>query len=643
MATSVSGVSNIDVNQIVSQLMTVERQPIAVLDRKETALQTKVSAYGALKGALSVFQGAMQSLQLASKFTSNVVGSSDVSVASASASTTASAGTYDIEITKTATSQVMKSAGIASETAASSTGAITIQVGGGSIKTVTIDSSNNTLRGLRDAINDADAGVQASIVNDGTAYRLVLTANESGAAKTIALTNGLAAGDLKDALDGMAQARPAQNAEFTVNGVAVSSASNTVTTAITGVTLNLAKAGTSKVTVSRDTGQATGAVQSFVKAYNDLQSTVSSLTRYDAATKKAGVLNGDTGMTGLLSTIRSMMGESLTGLSGQYRQLNDVGVAFQKDGTLALDTAKLATALKNAPKDVAALFARQGTSDNALVEYGSSTAATIAGDWQVDVTTAATRAAAAATNPPAVSTVIDASNETFSVKINGASSGTLTLAHGSYTPAQLATLVQNTINGAPAFSSAGTEVLVSLDGGNLKIESQTYGSTSGVSEVTGLAASALGFDGSETASGDDVAGTFTRAGTSYTALGSGQTLNGPTGGDAEGLSLKYTGSAAQLAAGIDATVKVSEGHAARLAKLVEQALGTKGIVSTRTDSLNTSIRDIGARRDAMNTRLERVEKQLRAQYVALDALMSRMNTTSSFLTQQLASIPSSSN
>jgi flagellar hook-associated protein 2 len=641
MATSVSGVSNIDVNTIVSQLMTIERQPITALDKKETTLQTKVSAYGALKGALSLFQGTMSSLQSASKFTSTTVGSSDTSVITATAGTTASPGVYDVDVTKTATSQVMKSAGVVSDTAASSTGAITIQVGGGSIKTITIDSSNHTLRGLRDAINDADAGVQASIVNDGTAYRLVLTGAKSGTANTIAVTNGLAAGDLKDALDGITQARPAQNAEFTVNGVAISSDTNTATSAITGVTLNLTKAGSSKVNVARDTGQATAAVQTFVKAYNDLQATITSLTKYDSATKRAGVLNGDTGATSLITNIRSMMGETLTGLTGDYRQLSDIGVAFQKDGTLALDTNKLGVALKAAPKDVAALFARQGTSDNSLLSYSSSTAATSAGEWKVDVTTAATRAAATALSAPAGTTVIDGSNESFTVNIDGTSSGTLKLAQGSYTPAQLAALVQNTINGATAFSGKGIDVRVSLDAGKLKIESQVYGSGSKVSDLTGLAASALGFDGTETAAGSDVAGTFTRNGTAYTATGSGQTLNGPRGGAAEGLSLMYTGGSSQLVAGFDATLQLSEGHAARLSKLVEQALGTKGVVATRTDSLATSIKDIGNRRDALNTRLERVEKQLRAQYVALDGLMSRMNTTSSFLTQQLASLPSS--
>lgn len=641
MATSVSGVSNLDVNSIVSQLMTVERQPIDALDKKSTTLQTKVSAYGALKGALSVFQGTMTSLTSATKFTSNLASTSDATISTATASSTAAAGTYDLAVTKLAQSQVKQSGGVTSDISASSTGTIGIQVGGGAVVNVTIDSSNNTLRGVRDAINEANAGVQASVVNDGTAYRLVLTANQSGTANTINVTNGLGAGEIKDALDGITQARVAQNAEFTVNGVSISSESNIVGSAITGVSLTLNKEGSNKVIVSRDTGQAQAAVQSFVKAYNDLQSTVKTLTSYDASTKKAGVLNGDSGTTSMITGIRSMLGQAVTG-AGQFRQLTDIGVSFQKDGTLSLDTTKLNDALKASAKDVAALFGRQGTSDNALVSYTSATSATTAGDWHVDVTAAATRAAATATNAPAGSTVIDATNDTLTLKLDGTASGTLKLAQGTYTPSQLATLVQNTINGSTAFSGASLSVLVTLAGGNLKVESQTYGSTSAVATLAGNALTALGFDGTETGAGVDAAGSLELNGTSYTAVGAGQILSGRSGTPSEGLQVKYTGTAGSVITGVDATMKVTEGLAAKLSRFAEQALGSSGVVTSRTDGLTKSLKDIDTRKEALNARMERIEKQLRAQYVALDSLMSRMNQTSTFLTQQLASLPSSS-
>jgi flagellar hook-associated protein 2 len=465
----------------------------------------------------------------------------------------------------------------------------------------------------------------------------VLTAEKSGTANAISITNGLAAGEVKDALDGMTQARAAQNAEFTMNGVLVSSDSNSVDSAITGVTLDLAKEGASKITVSRDTAQAQGAVQTFVKAYNDLQSTVKALTSYDASTQKASVLNGDYGTTSLITSIRGMLGQAVTG-AGQFRQLSDIGVSFQKDGTLSLDSSKLSDALKTSANDVAALFGRRGTSTDALVTYNGATTATKAGDWHVDVTSAATRAAATAANAAAATTVIDGTNDSLTLTIDGTTSGTLKLAQGSYTPAQLATLVQNTINGASEFSSKGVSVLVTVDGnGKLQIESQAYGSTSKVSDVQ---ATALGFDGTETANGADVAGTFTLNGTTYTATGSGQRLNGPTGTPAEGLSLNFTGDASQLGAGDEGVLTLSEGMAVRLSRFANEQLGTTGVVASRTDGLNKAIKDIATRKESLESRMDRIEKQLRAQYVALDTLLGQMNTQSSFLSQQLAALPS---
>jgi len=615
MATSVTGVSTLDVNSIVSQLMTLERRPIELLNTKEAGLQAKVSAYGSLKGAISGFQTSMVALQTPAKFTANTASLSDATVISASVFPAAAEGAYDIDITQTALSHVVKSAGVASDLTSGSTGTVTLQVGGGAITTVTIDSSNNTLRGLRDAINGAKAGVQASIVNDGTEYRLVLTGGTSGAANTISVTNSLTAGTLNDALDGVTEARPAQNAIFSVNGVGVSSTSNTVTSAITGVTLNLTKAGTSTITVARDTPQGQAAVQSFVKAYNDLQKSVTDLTKYDIATKKASLLYGDSSAVAFLASIRKELETPLTGLGGQYANLTQIGVTFQRDGTLAMDSAKLTTALKAAPEDVAALFARQGTSNNALVSYTSSTSATSAGAWQVDVTTAATRAAATAANAPAGSTVIDGTNDGMSFTIDSVASGSLTLAHGSYTPEQLALLVQNTLNGAAPFSAAKVEVAVSVDGGGkLRIESQAYGTVSTVADAGGTAAASLGFDGAETAAGSNVAGTFTlNGGAALTATGSGQVLTGPTGGAAEGLTLKYAGIAGQLIGGSDGTVSVSEGYGSRLARLAEQALGLQGVVQGRTEGLAASIKDIGSRRELLNTRLVGVEKRLRLQ------------------------------
>jgi flagellar hook-associated protein 2 len=183
---------------------------------------------------------------------------------------------------------------------------------------VTINPSNNTLAGVRDAINAAGAGVTAAIVNDGSAspYRLVLTAGSSGAANTIQVTNNLAAGELHDAIAGATQVSAALDAELTVNGVAVTSASNTVVDAVPGVTINLVGDGTTTLTVARDSAALQAAAGAFVKAYNDVNTTLAGLTAYNATTKQGGVLLGDATVRSIQSQLRSTLSQALSDTGG---------------------------------------------------------------------------------------------------------------------------------------------------------------------------------------------------------------------------------------------------------------------------------------------------------------------------------------
>src|SRR5262249_21005013 len=208
-------------------------------------------------------------LASAAKFQGLTATPSDPAIFAASAASSAAAGSYTISVGHLAQSQVLGAAGVASLQTAGSTGTLTIQVGSSAAVTVTIDAANNTLGGVRDAINAANTGVTASIVNDGSAtpYRLVLTANASGAANTLQVTDNLTAGAMHDALAGLAEVRPALDAALTVNGLPVSSASNTLASAVPGVTLNLLKGGDATLTIARDSAAVQTAVAAFVKAY----------------------------------------------------------------------------------------------------------------------------------------------------------------------------------------------------------------------------------------------------------------------------------------------------------------------------------------------------------------------------------------
>lgn len=359
--------SGLDVNGIVTKLMQVESQPLTDLQTKEASYQAKLSAFGSLKGALSTLQNAAQTLQNASTFTGNSASVSDSSVLSAAATSSAAPGSYSISVTQLAKFNAVRSnVNYAATTDTFNTGTLSIALGGGTAVNVTIDSTNNTLAGIRDAINGANAGVTASVINDGTTNRLVLTSKTSGSAGAInvAVTDSGAGGT--HALSDLASAnlvttQTADDANLTINGLAITRSSNTISDAIAGLTLNLTKGtlaspGNATITVTKDTGAVTSAVNAFVKAYNDAINGIKQLTAYDAANKKASVLTGDSTARSIQSQLSGLVFASVSGVAGGISRLSDLGLSVQRDGTLLVDSAKLSAAVSDPNKDVAALF-----------------------------------------------------------------------------------------------------------------------------------------------------------------------------------------------------------------------------------------------------------------------------------------------
>ncbi len=646
MALSSPGIgSNLDVNSIVTQLMALERRPLTQLDRKEAAHQAQLSAYGTLKGAISAFQSSLSGLRSPSRFESFSAQTGNAAIISAATASSATAGSYTVNVGALALPHVLQAAGMASTTTASSTGSITLRAGNGAQHTVTIGSGNNTLMGVRDAINAAQSDVRAAIINDGTAtpWRLVLTAANGGTANTITVNHTLTAGTLKDAFDGITTAQAAVNASVTINGVAITGASNTLTEAIPGVTLQLSGIGTTSLSVTRDSSAIQSAVQSFVKAWNDLSSTVSGLTAYNATTKQAGPLTGNSSVLGVQTQLRAALSGALPGLAGAVTQLSHIGVEFKRDGTLTLNTAKLDATIATHAGDIGALFALRAQSDNSLLQYVRSGTATVAGPYAAHVDTAATQAAVTATTAPAASTVIDGTNNTFALSLNGVASGSVQLTNGTYTAAELVTVLQAAIDSSATLDSAGAGATVALTGGNLVISSTRYGSASAITALSGSALAALGFLGSESATGVNVAGHFVFDGQDISATGVGQELAAVAGAPADGLTARYTGGAAQLQIGAEALLNLSAGYAVILERLAARFLDTGGAINSRTEGIGRSITDIGRQRERLNLRMVQVETRIRAQFTALDSLLGRMSTTSEFLQQQLSRLPGVSN
>lgn len=655
--------SNLDVNGIVQKLMSVEQQPLDSLKQQESSVKTKVSALGTIKSALSSFQTSVQALSSSSAFQKATVTADDSGIVSGSGSTGAVAGSYSLEVSKLAQAQKLVATGQANTTDTFSTGTITFDFGtisggafdsntgqytgasftsnGSGTKTVTIDGSNNSLSGIRDAINAAKIGVTATIVNDGSAspYRLVLTDNTSGKESSMKITVS-DPGTLQDLLQhdpsndtgqALKETVTAQNAEFKIDGISFSKASNAVTDAIAGVTLNLKKTNSGSPTtlnVNYDTESVKSAINQFVTSYNDLRGKISTLTAYDATNKKASALTGDATVRNIQFQLDSMLAAPITSSTNLFTQLSEIGVSKQSDGTLKVDSTKLDDAVSNNFSSISSLFAAGATASDSLVSYVSSSTATVAGNYAVTVTSLATQGQLVGQGGTPASLTIDGTNNTLNVEVNGATA-TITLDAGTYASMDaLATHVQSRINGASEFSSVGASVTVSASGGTLALTSNIYGSASSVNITGGNGMANLVGAGAVASAGTNVQGTIN----GVAATGSGQNLSGAVGDDTEGLKIKIIGGAL----GDRGTVDFSKGYAKQIDNFITNLLDDEGALTTHTDELNARIERLQDQEQKLSDRLDLVEQRYRAQFTALDKLMGGLSTTSSYLTQQLS-------
>ncbi|MEF8722683.1 flagellar hook-associated protein [Candidatus Accumulibacter phosphatis] len=391
MALSSPGLgSNLDVNSIISQLMSLEQRPLTALSQKEASYQAKISALGSLQGTISALQTAAGTLVPATgttatqKFTVFATTLSDYSVAAATTSSSAVAGSYSLEVNQLARQHSVAS-GTGAATPFSGTGH-TLPLGG--TLTLSLDSLGGssphkstdisiadgaTPETIRDAINGANAGVSALVINGTAGKQLLLTSNDAGSNQFIKLSGIAGLAYDPDAApapsDTFVQSQAAQGSAFKLNGIAVEGVSNQVSTAIDGITLNLLKgpespatALSTTLTISKDHSSLTTGVNALVKAFNDFSSTASSLGTYNAATKTAGALNGDSTLRTAQNSFRSVLGNIPAAVAGSsFQRLSDVGVSLQKNGTLSVDSTKLSAAISKDLSAVANLVAAFGS------------------------------------------------------------------------------------------------------------------------------------------------------------------------------------------------------------------------------------------------------------------------------------------
>lgn len=395
MGISSAGIgSGLDVDSIVTQLMAVEKKPLTKLQTQASALDSKISAFGTIKSQLSSLSDAVGKLTLPATWNAKTVTSSDAKAVAASVTSgaSASASSFSIAVSRLARAQSVASAPVTAGAGVGS-GTLSIQLGqwdssgaspafsaGGAPAISVSIVSTDTMADIAGKINAAGAGVSATVLKDLAGERLMLRSSTTGEAAgfRVQATDdgsdtahvGLSALSFDAAGVGMATnpVQYGQNAAATINGIAVTSAGNTLDGVVPGLSMTLLQETAStpvEITAQTDTTSMTAAIQGFVNAYNAMNEMLNEATKYDATTKTAALLQGDATTTGLQNALRSLIGSASGG--GALQRLSDLGISVAKDGAgnLAIDSGKLATALKS-PSAVQQFFsAAAGTNAQA--------------------------------------------------------------------------------------------------------------------------------------------------------------------------------------------------------------------------------------------------------------------------------------
>ena len=660
--------SGLDVAGIVNKLVSAEGAPTtARLNKLEAGFQARISGLGTLKGAISDFQSTLNSLSSADSFNKRAVSNSNTAALTATATGTAASGSYAVNISKLAQSQTIVSSEtqlFSSVTEVVGTGTLTFKYGTGPIGSfsqdvdkgtysITIDSSNNTLEGIRNEINSADIGVQASIIYNGSGYLLSLTSADTGAANSMEITvsdtgdgnntdtAGLSRLAYNSSASNMTEKLAAQDAELTINGVSITSHTNTVNDSIEGLQLQLLDIQSSVLNVTQDKAGVTTNITNFIDSYNKLAGVISDLTKYDPQTGSAGVLNGDFGTRTIISQIRNYISRNIDQLSNTaLSNLPSLGITMQADGTLLADSAKLQDALDNNFDAVAKIFSAVGTPSDQLINYVSSSADALPGKYSVNVDVLASQGTIAGSTTASLSDdgsgtfitpfVVDSNNDTFSINVDGISSSSINLGQNTYnTAAELAAEIQSRINADSNLKDNGVAVTVAFDtvSDSFTLTSNRYGSASTVSftSVDVNTSSSLGFDTALTGTvGVDVQGSIG----GVTATGNGQILT--ANGDATGIKIQITGGIT----GDRGTLVFSRGIADQLSHYINKYMDNN-IIGDRISGIQSSIDDINRQRDDLDRRLTALESRLQARFSALDVLINKLQSSGNYLSQQL--------
>lgn len=655
MAITATGISSgLDVESLVTQLVAAEvGGPARRLDSKEASYLSKVTALGSLKSAVASFQSNLAGISAPATYQSKSASSTDSETVSITASSGARPANFTMTVSSLAAAQSMALSGDAFSSTSSVVGTGVLSITDGSKTTaITINSGNNSLAGLADAINDSGAEATADIVNDGTGYRLLVTASKTGTANALTITvtgdsdanNTDASGLSRFASSNLSQTVAAANASFTLNGLAMNSSTNLVTDAVDNVSLNLKKltaAGSSvNVGIANDTSAIKTSLDGFIKGYNDLNKTLSELSAYNPASGAGSVLTGDATIRTLQSNLRSLMNSETENYFGAQKSLADLGVTTSaKDGSLSLDSAQLSSVIETNPLDVANVLASVARSSGSTLEFESSSSKTKEGIYAVSLTPA-TSASLTSSAITISGNNLDFSGVNkdvqFNVTVDGTTSSTITL-NGDYSGGGsdsanfelLRAALQSAINTALPNNTVG--VTADVGSRKLTISSSAAGSSTSVSFSEVIRLDSLGLDaGTSSTSGVNAVATMNGVTAVYDSEKS--TITSSKNTSTEGLVMRVIGNAS----GNFGNVVFSRGLGSKINEVLEGILANNGLIEARVNGLNLSVKDIAEQRISLERRSSLLESRYRTQFNTLENLISQMNTTQTFLNQALS-------
>ncbi|HTZ73275.1 MAG TPA: flagellar filament capping protein FliD [Candidatus Aquilonibacter sp.] len=376
--------AGIDVSTLVQASMADQNAELQQMQNQQSTITGEQNALNTINNDVQTLSNAVFTLtDPAGQLTDVASTSSDSSVLTASAISGATSGNAAIVVNSLATTSSEYSAAVATSSTAIATGTLQIQVGSNTPATITIDNTDNTLDGLASAINDANIGVTASVIDDANGARLAIVSNTSGAPGDLTITPSSGALTFTKAVTGA-------NASLTVNGIPISSTTNTVTGAIPGVTLNLNSANpdeTVNLTTGPDVTQQEDAINSFVSAYNTVVTDLNNQFQVSSSTNEPGPLQADSTLALAQDQLLQAMSFTMTG-NGSVNGLADLGITMNNDGTLSVDSSTLEGALQSDPNAVQSFFnaTQSGGFGNNLYNQVQAIADPVNGSIAQDIT-----------------------------------------------------------------------------------------------------------------------------------------------------------------------------------------------------------------------------------------------------------------